>query len=75
MIFYVHNVFEINVCISIDIKYFRTIRRLLQKSKNRNFDLEIFTILKFEYVQNAIRSNRLIIYDFAKEKIILISNK
>ena len=64
-----------NVCITIDIKHFRTIRRFLQKTKNRNFDSKVFSILKNEYVQDATRSNRSIICDFAKKKAILISNK
>ena len=75
LVLYLWKIFELNACTTVDIKHSRTVRRLLQKTKNRNFDSEIFSVLKIEYVQNAIRSNRSIICDFAKKKTILISNK
>ena len=72
---YTYEVFAMNVCTTTNIKHFRTVWRLLQKAKNRDFDSKSFSILKIEYVQDATRSNRSIICDFAKKKAILISNK
>ena len=74
-VLYTYEIFAMNVCTTIDIKHSRIVKRFLQKAKNRNFDSKSFSILKIEYVQDATRSNRSIICNFAKKKTILISNK
>lgn len=71
---YIYDIFVFEVITQIDIKHSNIFKRLLKKIQKHEYDSQLFTIMKFKYVQNEKRSERFVKCDSAKIEIILAIN-
>ena len=72
---YLYEVFDIDAAKKVDIKHLITMKRLLKKVLKHDYDSNVSTVMKLEYVKDLARSRRSIRCDSVEEAVIIVTGK